>query len=358
MPHFTNQNQMEDVGGVGGGDGSATPVSVSGLMCDEDEAYLAERSNGVGERLSFSGVDEEYVEMLIESEVEDDDDDVGFKGFIGFDADLSDVKSSNWAAAARLDAVTWILNVRAVFGFQFSTVYLAMTYFDHFTSHQSIDNGKYWAVKLLSVACVSVAAKMEEVTVPVLSDYPLGEFMFEKNVIQRMELLVLSALEWKMARITPFMYFSYFSDKFCGNSESRPKDQPVVKATQLTMDTLREMNLVSRRPSSIAAAAILAALDIHLDEKALELKLGLLPSSRSLKNEEICSLYRLMQEMEKRKCKTPGLDIFPSWPWSQRLSPAADDKSASPTPNTGTKRRLSYNDDDKDQKSSSKKTSQ
>uniref|UniRef100_A0A7N0ZVD1 Cyclin-like domain-containing protein n=1 Tax=Kalanchoe fedtschenkoi TaxID=63787 RepID=A0A7N0ZVD1_KALFE len=340
MPHFANRKQSRQGRGI----------PVSGMMHDEGEARSVEGSNGVGERLSL--FDEEDVEMLIEREA-DDRDGVGFKGCVGFDSELSDVKSFNWVAVARLDALNWILNVRALFGFQFSTVYLAMTYFDQFISRQSIEDGKYWAVRLLSVACISVAAKMEELKVPVLSDYPVGEFVLEKSVIQRMELLVLSRLEWKMARITPFVYFGYYIGKFSGDSESGLKDQLMIKATQLVMNTLQEMNLMTQRPSTIAAAAILAALDIKLTEKALELKLGLVTSSRSLRNDEILSFYRFMQEIEKRRCKTPELDILSGWP--HRLSPAPDDKSFSNNPNAGSKRRLSYTDNDKDHESLSKR---
>ncbi|KAL9660044.1 hypothetical protein QQ045_024854 [Rhodiola kirilowii] len=341
-------------------DGGSTPISTAGLMCYEGEGCLLERSNGVDEILNFGAeIDEEYVEMLIEREAGDD---VGFKG-LGFDSDPSDgclEKSSNWIRDARLDAVKWMLNVRALFGFQFSTVYLAMTYFDQFISQQSIDNGKYWAVRLLSVSCLSVAAKMEEEQkVPALSDYPLGDFMFDKCVIQKMEVLVLSILEWKMASVTPFAYFSYFIDKFCGDSvSSKLKDQYMIKATQCVMDMMQEMNLMSRRPSSLAAAAILAALDLQLNEKALGVKLEVIRSSRSLNNEEILSLFSFLHETEKKKCKTPVVDILSNPSSSRGCSLAVDDKSVSATSIIGTKRLLSYNSNDKDHESSSKKTHQ
>lgn len=71
-----------------------------------------------------------------------------------------------------------------------------------------------WAIQLLSVACLSLAAKMEECRVPALTEYPGEEFEFESKAIQRMELLVLNTLEWRMGSITPFLYLDYFASKF------------------------------------------------------------------------------------------------------------------------------------------------
>lgn len=77
---------------------------------------------------------------------------------------------------------------------------------------------KYWAFQLLSVACLSLAAKMEECDVPALSEFPLQDYNFESQVIQRMELLVLTTLEWRMGFITPFPLLPCFITKLCNQS--------------------------------------------------------------------------------------------------------------------------------------------
>ena len=71
-----------------------------------------------------------------------------------------------------------------------------------------------WAIQLLSVACLSLAAKMEECRVPALTEYPGEECEFEGQAIQRMEILVLNTLEWRMGSITPFLYLDHFASKF------------------------------------------------------------------------------------------------------------------------------------------------
>ena len=70
-----------------------------------------------------------------------------------------------------------------------------------------------WAARLLSVACVSVAAKMEECQVPALSGFDAGDYDFCSASIRRMELLVLSTLGWRMGAVTPFDFLPCFSSR-------------------------------------------------------------------------------------------------------------------------------------------------
>ena len=71
-----------------------------------------------------------------------------------------------------------------------------------------------WAARLLSVACVSVAAKMEEYGAPALSELDAGgAYEFCSASVQRMELLLLSTLSWRMAAVTPFDYLACFSSR-------------------------------------------------------------------------------------------------------------------------------------------------
>lgn len=80
---------------------------------------------------------------------------------------------------------------------------------------------KWWAIRLLSMACLSLAAKMDESRVVALSELCVEDYSFESGVIQRMELLVLNTLEWKMGSITPFAFIQFFGQKFWDNSPIR-----------------------------------------------------------------------------------------------------------------------------------------
>lgn len=69
-----------------------------------------------------------------------------------------------------------------------------------------------WAFQLLSVACLSLAAKMEEPEVPLLLDLQIFEpkYVFEPKTVQRMELWVMSILNWRLRAVTPFDFLHHF----------------------------------------------------------------------------------------------------------------------------------------------------
>ena len=69
-------------------------------------------------------------------------------------------------------------------------------------------------MQLLAFACLSLAIKMEEQHAPRLSEFRVDAYEFDSASIQRMELLVLSTLEWRMIAVTPFSFISCFAARF------------------------------------------------------------------------------------------------------------------------------------------------
>ncbi|XP_057505398.1 cyclin-D3-1-like isoform X2 [Actinidia eriantha] len=72
---------------------------------------------------------------------------------------------------------------------------------------------KPWMSQLAAVACLSLAAKVEETHVPLLLDLQVEEtkYAFEAKTIQRMEILVLSTLQWKMNPVTPLSFLDHIT---------------------------------------------------------------------------------------------------------------------------------------------------
>lgn len=60
---------------------------------------------------------------------------------------------------------------------------------------------------------MSLAVKMEECKALPLTEFQTEDYRFDGKAVQRMELLVLSTLDWRMSRITPFSYLNYCSSK-------------------------------------------------------------------------------------------------------------------------------------------------
>lgn len=315
---------------------SETSASLSSLLCQEDEDSLHEEfdmtndsnySNFNSDAITES--DEEYIESLVRSETSFEKTSV-----------LSDDcprMSKSWLKCARLDAIKWILDARTYFGFHYRTAYLSVVYFDRFLSRRQVGNERFWVVRLLSVACLSLAAKMEEHRVPSLSDFPIEDFDFENKVIQRMELLVLNTLEWRMNTTTPFAYLGYFMLKFLGGDKT---DELFSRAAELILAITKEIILMDHRPSIVAAAAVLAASDAQLSQKIVEFKINLISSWGSLSNEDILSCYNIMQEIGMGNLRTPMPTISP---YIQSVNSSLTHFHENSFPSTvGTKRRLTF----------------
>ncbi|KAL5710854.1 hypothetical protein ACHQM5_021367 [Ranunculus cassubicifolius] len=132
--------------------------------------------------------------------------------------------------------------------------------------------GKAWMMQLLAVACLSIAAKMEETEVPLSLDLQVCEakFVFESRTIQRMELLVLSTLNWRMQAIMPFSFMDYFLCKF--NNDQPPLRLLISRSVELILRTLEGIEYLKFRPSEIAVAVAISVLGelhiIHIDNAA------------------------------------------------------------------------------------------
>lgn len=166
----------------------------------------------------------------------------------------------------RTDAVDWIWKVHAYYSFGPVTACLAVNYLDRFLSLYHLPEDKAWMTQLLSVACLSLAAKMEETSVPQSLDLQVGDarYVFEAKTIQRMELLVLSTLNWRMQAVTPFSYIDYFLHQLSGGN-APPSRRAVRQAAELILCISRGTWCLEFRPSEIAAtiAAAVAGEDHH-----------------------------------------------------------------------------------------------
>lgn len=72
---------------------------------------------------------------------------------------------------ARQEAVEWMLKVVAHYGFSTITSVLAINYLERFLSTSyCFQKDKPWMIQLVAVTCLSLAAKVEEIQVPLLLD--------------------------------------------------------------------------------------------------------------------------------------------------------------------------------------------
>lgn len=101
--------------------------------------------------------DEEVVSLLCKE---------GKEGFINF----NDVNSNERLKMVRSEAIAWMLKEVAHYGFKVLTGVLAVNYFNRFITSFCFQADKPWMGQLTAVACLSIAAKVEETQVPLLLD--------------------------------------------------------------------------------------------------------------------------------------------------------------------------------------------
>ncbi|XP_010035645.2 putative cyclin-D6-1 [Eucalyptus grandis] len=137
--------------------------------------------------------------------------------------------------------------------------YLAINYVDRFLSSHKLQRPKPWVLRLLAVSCVALAAKMLKTEIS-LADVQSdgGGFIFDAHSIQRMELLVLGALQWRMRSITPFCFISFFV------SLLKLRDPPLrqairARASEIILKAQNDIKLLEFKPSITAASALLRA---------------------------------------------------------------------------------------------------
>ncbi|XP_043725913.1 cyclin-D4-1-like [Telopea speciosissima] len=286
--------------------------SFSTLVCDEDfklideEDELVEEIQSEPQRKLFS-VDscDDYVIVsnLLEKERE----------MMPRDDYLARLQSGGLDVSARNDSVDWIYKVYQYYSFEPLTACLAINYLDRFLSEHEIpsgsssfDNTEPWKYQLLSVSCLSVAAKMEETNVPLSLDLQVieGYLIFESKNIQRMELLLLSALKWRTNAVTPLSFIDYFLDRII-NPETRDPKSLVSRSVDMILRTTKGAEFLDFRPSEIALAV---AISVAGENQTIDMNKAFDScSSPHLNKERVLKCHEQVQEVMNLRTTTPPL---------------------------------------------------
>ncbi|KAJ0239096.1 Cyclin-D3-2 [Hirschfeldia incana] len=160
-------------------------------------------------------------------------------------------------ASCRKEAIEWVFRVRSHYGFASSTALLAVNYFDRFITSVKFQTNKPWMSQLVAVACLSLAAKVEEIHVPLLIHLQVEEarYVFEAKTIQRMELLVLSTLQWRMLPVTPNSFFDHIIRRL--GSECHQQLELFRDCERLLISVVSDTRFMSYVPSVLATAIMI-----------------------------------------------------------------------------------------------------
>ncbi|KAF5463746.1 hypothetical protein F2P56_013886 [Juglans regia] len=278
------------------------PMLLDALFCEEESF---EEENGVEEDGS-ENTDEKMKKhslfrfVLVENDMAWDDDEL--VSLISKEGEthvcLRSLISDESLMVARKEAVDWILRVKSHYGFSALTILLAVNYFDRFASRPTFQRDKPWMSQLVAVACLSLAAKVEETQVPLLLDLQVEEskYVFEARTIQRMELLVLSTLQWRMNPVTPMSFFDHIIRRL--GLKNHLHWDFLWRCERLVLFLIADSRVMTYLPSTLAAATMLHVIeDIELSN-LLEYQNHLM-SVLKISEEKVNECCKLIQEISE-----------------------------------------------------------
>ncbi|KAJ4970096.1 hypothetical protein NE237_003195 [Protea cynaroides] len=155
--------------------------------------------------------------------------------------------------ATRFKTIRWFIKSLCRFDLSLGTIFNAVNYFDRFVSMEYCEKWESWMIESVSVACLSIAAKFGEVSIPQLQIWEDHDRWFKPSTIQRMELKVLKTLGWRLNCVTPYSYVDLLTS--CHLDSLQPR------LTELLLAALSDPKFLEFRPSSIAVSAFRCCLE-------------------------------------------------------------------------------------------------
>lgn len=206
-------------------------------------------------------------------------------------------KQIEHACVARGEVVDWMLKVKAHYGFSALTAVLSINFFDRFMlSSLNFQEDKPWMIHLAAVTCVSLAAKVDEVQVPLLLDLQVedSKYVFEAKTIQRMELLVMSTLEWRMNPVTPLSFLDHTTRRLGLNPDLQWEF--FKKCEDLILSVVADWRSVRYLPSALATSTMLHIIHQVEPFNAIEYQHQLLSILKTTK-EQINECYGVIMNI-------------------------------------------------------------
>ncbi|CAL5037527.1 unnamed protein product [Urochloa decumbens] len=231
--------------------------------------------------IDFPLQSESYIEELLEREKH-------HLPMEGYAQRLQEEPGGSDLMGVRSATIDWMCKVHEHYNSRPLTMVLYVNYLDRFLSLCDFALWEAWITLLLAVACLSLAAKMEETIVLNPSDSQVVDVepMFDPPTVHRMERLVLNTLNYRVHVVTACSFIDYYLHNATKSAE-----------------------FMVFKPSEIAASVALVALRKH-DSSVLE---RVATCRKQLRKESILGCYEMIQEkivMGNIILKSIGSSVF------------------------------------------------
>ncbi|KAE8715747.1 Heptahelical protein 4 isoform 1 [Hibiscus syriacus] len=214
------------------------------LYCDEAAndvvSWEADEVNESDKILTISSLDSNhcFVDYVNDSLSNLFDSEVGMLESKALSSSFHDLP--NDIVRARQEAIQWMLKVHCFYRFRPETAYLSINYMDRFLSARALPQGKGWPMQLLS-----------------------------PKTVQRMELVVMKTLKWRLRTITPFDFVHYFIAKVSKTQRQNSLCNLYSSASDLIINSCKAIDSLNYPPSAIAAAVALWLTNHSVDDQTL-----------------------------------------------------------------------------------------
>ncbi|KAK7412256.1 hypothetical protein VNO78_03707 [Psophocarpus tetragonolobus] len=203
------------------------------------------------------------------------------------------------------EATSLILQVQLSCKLDPSVAYLAINYLHRFISRQEIPQGKPCFLRLVVISCLSLASKMKNTTLSVFDMQKEG-CNFKAQSIQKMELLILGALKWRMRSITPFSFLHFFIS-LAEIKDQRLKQALKERASEIIFNAQIDNKFLVYKPSTIAATALIFASHALFPQQYSILRSSI-TACEYLDEETLSKCFDLMQERMRMEAKELMID--------------------------------------------------
>ncbi|KAK4424219.1 Cyclin-D3-1 [Sesamum alatum] len=265
--------------------------SFDALYCEEESEIAHDFDFNTGER-NLSPL------LFLELDLLCDDEDEELRSLFRKEREIKiKIETEISLSPNRKEAVVWILKINSNRGFSALTAVLAVNYLDRFLSScVGFRRDKPWMMQLAAVACLSLAAKVEETHVPLLLDLQVedSKYVFEAKTIQRMELLVLSSLKWRMNAVTPLSFLDHIVRRLglknCVHWEF------FRSCEDLLLSVIPDSRMIGYLPSVVATATMLHVVHQVELRNAFDYENQLLALLK-ISKEEVNDCYEVMSDV-------------------------------------------------------------
>ncbi|KAG5042491.1 putative cyclin-D7-1 [Glycine max] len=165
-----------------------------------------------------------------------------------------------------------------------------------------IKDWEYWMLELISIACLSIAIKFNEMSALSLHEIQVEnlDYSFQSNVILKMELILLKVLGWRLNSVTSFSFVEMLSVGFL---EPHLHEKFISRVIDLLIQATLDQKMLEFRPSIVGISALWCTLDQLFPPKSDTYIAYIMSILNQSQKDDIIKCHKLMETQTSMRCE-------------------------------------------------------